>query len=160
MRRKKDGTLGFITKRRLTNEQKYLESSIASAKKCKDYRRVQILRATYHAIPGAIEEANAGRRIVNTENLYRLDGQCGNALARRGLDTKIGAKRLCVEFSVALRATPQIEPVMAWYAPFWFTNMIHNMPNRRPFYKKLEKLAKEGEDAIDEYLGLLILGEM
>lgn len=159
MRRKKDGTLGFITNRRLNNEQRWLEKCIDRAKKRKDHGLVTRLRAVYHAIPGAIEEANAGRRVVNAESLHRLDGQCGNALARRELDTKLGAKRLCVDFHVSTYDNGGgIEPVMAWYAPRWFTDLAHDMVNRRPFYRKLDKLKKEGQEAIDSEIGLLILG--
>jgi len=161
MRRKKDGTFGFITNRRRNNEQTWVEENIERAKKVKDHLLVNRLRAIYHAVPGAIEEANAGRRHVNAQSLHRLDGQCGNALARRGLDSKIGAQKLCVDFHVLIYPEETtIEPVMAWYAPRWFTDLAHQMGNRRNFYRQLDKLAKEGEDAIDEHLGMLILGQM
>lgn len=161
MRRKKDGTLGFITNRRLNNERGWIEKCLERAKAAEDHGLATRLRAVYHAVPGAIEEANAGRRIVNAEGLHRLDGQCGNALKRRGVDTKLGAKRLCVDFYVsAYGKSVGIEPVMAWYAPRWFSDLAHKMDNRRPFYRQLDKLAKEGGDAIDEHIGMLILGEM
>lgn len=157
MRRKKDGTLGFITKRRLNNEREHLDYLIKCAKEDKDHGKITRLRANYHAIPGAIEEANDGRRRINNQDLHRLDGQCGNALARRGLDTKIGAERVCVDFWVT---GTSVEPVLAWYAPRWFTEMIYKLGDRKPFYRQMDKIAKEGPGAIDEAIGLLILGEL
>ena len=157
MKRKKDGTPSHIGKRRLNNERNYIDALINYAKEDKDHGLVTRLRAVYHALPGAIEEANAGRQHIYRNGLHRLDGQCGNALARRGLHTRIGAEKICMDFYVGKDTIKKVE---AWYAPRWFVDLAHSMEDRRPFYNQMDKLAKEGGDAIDSELGLLILGQV
>jgi hypothetical protein len=172
MRRKKDGTLGFITKRRLNNEQKYLESRIACFKNQKGYyiegeppskvpKRIEGAREAYHAVPKAIEAANAGRRRINERGLHRLYGQCGNALNRRGVEDKLGAEYICVDFAVVPRkGSYEVERVFAWYAPQWFTDYANPMGDRRQLYKRFDKLKGADQDAIDSEIGLLMLGEV
>lgn len=171
MRRKKDGTLGFITNRRLNNEQSWLETRIERLKNHKGFwiqekppsntqAKIEQIRKTYHDIPKAIETANAGRRRVNEKALWRLDGQCGNALKRRGVDGPIGAEYICVDFSVLPDKSKwlyTIEPVYAWYAPQWFTDYANRIRDRRQMYRRFDKLKDAGQDAIDSEIGLLIL---
>lgn len=171
MRRKKDGTLGFITNRRLNNEQAWLETRIARLKnqhgfwikgewRSSAHKKIKAVREAYHNIPKAIEAANAGRRRVNAASLHRLDGQCGNALMRRGVDKQLGAEFICVDFSVMPNkyGSYTIEPVRAWYAPEWFTMYANRMRDRKQMYKRFDKLKDAGQEAIDSEIGLLILG--
>ena len=167
MRRKNDGTLGFITNRRLNNEQHWLESRIARLKGQEGHlkvpstqARIKAVREAYHEIPKAIEAANAGRRRVNSQGFQRLDGQCGNALRRRGVDSKIGAEYICVDFSVMPNkyGSYTIEAVHAWYAPQWFTMYANSMRDRKQMYKRFDKLKDADQDTIDSEIGLLILG--
>jgi hypothetical protein len=173
MRRKNDGTLGFITSRRLNNEQNWLETRIERVKNQRGWyiegnpsgsqAKINGIRKTYHEVPKAIEAANDGRRRVNAKGLWRLDGQCGNALKRRGVDGPIGAEYICIDFSVLPdkdKWTYTIEPVHAWYAPQWFTDYANRMRDRRQMYRRFDKLKDAGQDAIDSEIGLLILGEV
>lgn len=172
MRRKKDGTLGFITNRRLNNEQAWLETRIARLKNqkgfwlenekpgVKTHAKIKAVREAYHEIPKAIEAANSGRRRVNAASLHRLDGQCGNALRRRSVDGKIGAEFICVDFSVIPNkyGAYTVEPVRAWYAPQWFADYANRMRDRKHMYKRFDKLKDADQDTIDSEIGLLILG--
>jgi hypothetical protein len=172
MRRKNDGTLGFITNRRLNNEQAWLETRIARLKGQQGFyikgappphnthAKLKAVREAYHNIPKAIEAANAGRRRVNSQGFQRLDGQCGNALRRRNVDGKIGAEFICVDFSVVPNkcGVYTIEPVRAWYAPQWFTMYANSMRDRKHMYRRFDKLKDSDQDTIDSEIGLLILG--
>jgi hypothetical protein len=170
MRRKNDGTLGFITSRRLNNEQAWLERRIDRLKNQKGFykpgtpstqKTIKAVRETYHEIPKAIEAANTGRKRVNSEGLWRLDGQCGNALKRRGVDGPIGAEYICIDFAVMPNKYGgyTAEPVHAWYAPLWFTNYANRMRDRKQMYRRFDKLKDADQDTIDSEIGLLILGE-
>lgn len=170
MRRKKDGTIGYIGNRRLNGEQNWLEGRITRLKnyqswhgrRPEDVKKVlKKLREDYHQIPKAIEAANAGRRRANEAGLYRLDGQCGGALERRDVARHVGAEYLCVDFSALPYGdgwTYKIELKYAWFAPQWFTEYAHGMGDRRKMYRRFDKLKDQGQDAIDSEVGLLILG--
>jgi hypothetical protein len=171
MRRKNDGTLGFITNRRKKNEQAFLESRIDHIKNSMGFRikgahphnthkKIEAVRVAYHEVPKAIEAANAGRRRINEAGLHRLYGQCGNALKRRGVAGKIGAEFVCVDFEVMPNkfGAYTVDAVHAWYAPQWFVDYANPMRDRKHMYKRFDKLKDADQDTIDSEIGLLILG--
>jgi hypothetical protein len=162
--------------RRLNREQKDIDNQIEWAKKpqgwmrklpCESQEYIAHLREIYHEVPKAIARGNDSRRHINEDGLRRLDARIGKALDKRGVATLVGAENLCIDFHVwnSYEANSKyygylmLEYEYAWYGPLWLKNLA-GTGDRSKFYRRFEKLKKEGKDAIDSEIGMMILGEV